>query len=327
MCQSRSPPRSHHCPRKWDECVPSRVTQADLLDLVSSVSHGQRADLSYVLDRMMSMTLGRPPGISDDDIDVSLPNVQVEPVTLPVQEMCIQSMVSAIHYFKLKRLESQIQRTYYTIAGRNRLQAAGSSWPLLGLLEQWESDIPVEAANPARDQLPCCSKDWFQLRVIEARLHLLRPMCSGTGQTSDEYLALLAKNAALGCELQCVPMLTQAETAERRPINSVSQLREPRSIPPSYVVSPCYMPCFEIPPSYHSVKSLSQSKPHQRPCLRTPSPTHRQLLSTTYSKSSQAHAWIRSVGIDQKRRPRYPPSRRIGRQRQRRRPVVLVGVL
>ena len=152
-------------------------------------------------------------------------------------------------------------------------------------------------------------------------------MCSGTGQTSDEYLALLAKNAALGCELQCVFMLTQAETAERRPINSVSRLREPRSIPPSYVVSPCYMLCFEIPPSYHSVKSLSQSRPPQRPCLRTRNPIHRLLLSMMYSKSSRAHVWKRSVGIGQKRRPRFPSSRRTGRQRQRRRPVVLVSVL
>jgi hypothetical protein len=150
----------------------------------------------------MSMTLGRPPGISDDDIDVSLPNVHAEPVQLPVEEMCTQSMVSAVHYFKLKRLESQIQRTFYTVASRNRSQAAGSSWPLLGSLDSWESEIPVEADSSNRDQLPCCSKDWFQLRVIEARLHLLRPMCSGTGQTSNDFLPLLAKNAAMGCELQ-----------------------------------------------------------------------------------------------------------------------------
>jgi hypothetical protein len=160
------------------------------------------ADNSYVLDRMMSMTLGRPPGISDDDIDVSFPNAQTESINLPVPEMCAQSMISAIHYFKLKRIESQIQRVYYTVAGRDRSQARGSSWPLLQMLDQWEADIPVEARSRNAGNLPCCSKDWFQLRGIEARLHLLRPMCPDTGQTSDEFLTLLAQNAAKGCELQ-----------------------------------------------------------------------------------------------------------------------------
>jgi len=160
------------------------------------------AHTSYVLDRMMSMTLGRPPGISDDDIDVSLPNVLVEPLNLPLSEMRAQSMVSAVHYIGLKRLESQIQRTFYTVAGRDRVQAQASSQPLLVLLDQWEADIPAEASNTDRDGFPCCSKDWFQLRGIEARLHLLRPMCTGSGETSRDHLVLLAKNAAKGCELQ-----------------------------------------------------------------------------------------------------------------------------
>lgn len=157
---------------------------------------------SYVLDRMMSMTLGRPPGISDDDIDVSFPKAHIDPVMLPIPEMCAQSMVSAIHYFKLKRLESQIQRVHYTVAGRDRSNAAASSWPLLRLLDQWEAEIPLEGASDTRDALPCCSRDWFQLRGVEARLHLLRPMCPDNGQISEESLLLLAKNAAKGCELQ-----------------------------------------------------------------------------------------------------------------------------
>lgn len=150
----------------------------------------------------MSMTLGRPPGISDDDIDVSLPNILVDPLNLPIAEMRVHSMVSAVHYIKLKQLESQIQRTFYTVAGRNRAQAQQSSQPLLLLLDQWEANIPQEAMLLERDRYPCCSKDWFQLRGIEARLHLLRPMCTGSEEASSDYLSLLAKSAAKGCELQ-----------------------------------------------------------------------------------------------------------------------------
>jgi hypothetical protein len=150
----------------------------------------------------MSMTLGRPPGISDDDIDVSLPNVRPEPINLPEPEMRTHSMASAVHYIKLKQLESQIQRVHYTVAGRNRAQTVDSAPALLRLLDQWEAAIPAEAAISNRDGYPCCSRDWFQLRGIEARLHLLRPMCAINGDASKRYLTLLAKNAAQGCELQ-----------------------------------------------------------------------------------------------------------------------------
>jgi hypothetical protein len=111
-------------------------------------------------------------------------------------------MVSAVHYFKLKRIESQIQRVHYTVVGRDRAKAAEASWPLLRLLDKWDTEIPLEASDQQRDNLPCCSRDWFQLRSIEARLHLLRPMCAENDFMVNDALPLLAQNAAKGCELQ-----------------------------------------------------------------------------------------------------------------------------
>lgn len=148
------------------------------------------------------MTLGRPPGISDDDIDVTFPKVDVGSVNLPLEEMRAHSMKSAVHYFKLKRIESQIQRVNYTVVGRDRDRSVAQSWPLLRELDRWEAEIPLEAVSQHRDNLPCCSRDWFQLRGIEAKLHLLRPMCSDGGRAVNESLVLLAQNAAKGCELQ-----------------------------------------------------------------------------------------------------------------------------
>lgn len=159
-------------------------------------------DDGYVLDRMMSMTLGRPPGISDDDIDVTLPRVEITSVNLPLPEMRAHSMISAVHYIKLKRIESQIQRVNYTVLGRDRKRSVEQSWSLLRQLDRWEAEIPLEATDQHREDLPCSSRDWFQLRGIEARLHLLRPMCSDGGPAVDESLVLLAQNAAKGCELQ-----------------------------------------------------------------------------------------------------------------------------
>jgi hypothetical protein len=118
----------------------------------------------------------------------------------------------------------------------------------------------------------------------------------------------------------------QAESAERRPINLVSRRQEPRYTRPLYVVSPCSMPCFEIPPFYPSVKSLSRSKLHRRRCSRTRNPTRRLLLFMTSSKSSRVHVWTRSVGIGHRMSQQgFLLSRRIGRRRRRKLPAVLVS--
>ncbi|KAL7418364.1 hypothetical protein Q5752_006822 [Cryptotrichosporon argae] len=154
---------------------------------------------AYTLDRMMALLLGRPPGISDDDIDVDLPELFVPEANLSIAGMRTASMASSIHYIRLKRIESRIQRAVYTVA-RDAPQT--DPWALLRELDDWEAEIPAEASANACWSLPCCSRDWFHLRGVEARLQLLRPLCTNDQATKTTLLPQLALNAARGCELQ-----------------------------------------------------------------------------------------------------------------------------
>ncbi|KAK8870133.1 hypothetical protein IAR55_000703 [Kwoniella newhampshirensis] len=155
----------------------------------------------YTLDRMMSMLLGRPPGISDDDIDVDSPDAHSPEIELSLPDMPTSSMVSSVHYIKLKRIDSQIQRAVYTVANRKSIRTPSDFWPLLGMIDQWESDIPAEASSDDCQSLPCCTKDWFDLRGVETRLSLLRPLCMDNEDCTAVFLPHLAQNAARGCEL------------------------------------------------------------------------------------------------------------------------------
>lgn len=58
--------------------------------------------VSYILDRMMTMSLGRPPGLADDDIDAELPHDIdcVEAAPAP-RRTTNTSMSSSVHYIKL----------------------------------------------------------------------------------------------------------------------------------------------------------------------------------------------------------------------------------
>lgn len=152
------------------------------------------AKCSYTLDRMVSSLLGRPPGISDDDIDAELPSTAEGPADS-------KPMVSAVHYIKLKQLESKIHRAVFSTARRTVISPTDVRQYLQDL-EQWENDIPEEADLEDHWAVPCCSRDWFLLRAVEARLHLLRPLCEEEGEMTRKFLPLLAQTAAQGCNLQ-----------------------------------------------------------------------------------------------------------------------------
>jgi hypothetical protein len=155
---------------------------------------------SYTLDRMVSMLLGRPVGISDDDIDVDLPSVE----TLEEDEDLPQSsMVSAVHYIKLKQIESEIQRKAFSVRNKKTL-TANDVWAILNSISIWENSIPAEASQADHLAVPCCSRDWFLLRGVEARLHLLRHVCTEGSELISTFLPQLALNAAKGCDLQYV---------------------------------------------------------------------------------------------------------------------------
>ena len=158
----------------------------------------QKLILSYVLDRMTSVILGRPPGISDDDIDIDLPDPSNFTIEVSVNRLRSSGMSSAVHYIKLKQIVSSIQRAVYTVSSRNTPRNVPQAWAILDSLQKWENEIPQRTDSNA----PCCSLEWFQLRGVEARLQLLRALCTGEANVAETFLGHLAANAARGCELQ-----------------------------------------------------------------------------------------------------------------------------
>ncbi|WVQ94027.1 hypothetical protein IAU59_001105 [Kwoniella sp. CBS 9459] len=155
----------------------------------------------YTLDRMIALLLGRPPGLSDDDFDVELPEVYepTEEERPTLVSMKHSSMASAVHHIKLKQIESQIQRSVYSV---KRQSQPSDYWQLLSMLDEWESAIPSEASSDDFGKYPSCSRDWFLLKGVEARLHLLRPLCTDGSPSGDSFVSHLATQAARGCEIQ-----------------------------------------------------------------------------------------------------------------------------
>ncbi|WVW84315.1 hypothetical protein I302_106349 [Kwoniella bestiolae CBS 10118] len=155
----------------------------------------------YILDRMMCLLLGRPPGISDNDVDVDLPEIYESTEKPKLPSLQLSSMASANHHIKLKCIESRIQRSVYGIKRQNQPQAL-DYWELLNDLEEWENTIPIEASSMTYWMAPCNSKDWFLLKGVEARLHLLRPLCAEGQSAGAVFVSHLATHAARGCEIQ-----------------------------------------------------------------------------------------------------------------------------
>lgn len=103
-------------------------------------------------------------------------------------------MSSSIHLLVLKRIESIIQKQVYRV-DRPALDGPDE---LLRRLDEWEAAIPSEASSPTAWSVPCCSRDYFLMRGLEARLYLLRPLAVAGAE--PRLIALLAGYAAAACE-------------------------------------------------------------------------------------------------------------------------------
>ncbi|KAL8287174.1 hypothetical protein RQP46_003626 [Phenoliferia psychrophenolica] len=150
---------------------------------------------AYVLDRMMSLSLGRPTGISDRDIDIEMPLdidcVNPNPVPSAVTGACT-SLTSAIHLINLKRIESAIQKQAYRVDR----PATDSPDDLLQRIDAWEAAIPAEASSPSSWNIPCVSRDYFLMRGLESRLFLLRPL-TVEPDADRQHIKLLADSSTL----------------------------------------------------------------------------------------------------------------------------------
>ncbi|RDW85138.1 hypothetical protein BP6252_02728 [Coleophoma cylindrospora] len=112
----------------------------------------------YYLDRDVSLALGRPPAISDNDIDVELP-LDIDEAT--DSELAIQqaaqlateiprnpptTLTSFVHRVRLKRIESEIQHLLYRVD--RPIKASDSIiQDFLNQLYAWRDMLPKDAKN------------------------------------------------------------------------------------------------------------------------------------------------------------------------------------
>ncbi|RYP51832.1 hypothetical protein DL768_002908 [Monosporascus sp. mg162] len=113
---------------------------------------------TYFMDRDVSFAIGRPPGISDHDIDAELPfDIPEETVDDEVVRRAstnvsnipaspANSLTSFIHRTRLKRIESEIQHIVYRVDQPGSVPDEAVN-VFLDRLTEWRETIPYEAKN------------------------------------------------------------------------------------------------------------------------------------------------------------------------------------
>ncbi len=118
---------------------------------------------AYFLDRDISFAIGRPPSISDHDIDTDLPlDIPEETVDDEVVRRASahisnvpanpgNSLTSFIHRLRLKKIESEIQHIIYRVDQLDKIPD-GMIDTFLDRLTIWNDTIPYEARNYVHKQ-------------------------------------------------------------------------------------------------------------------------------------------------------------------------------
>ncbi|KAI5457531.1 fungal-specific transcription factor domain-containing protein [Mariannaea sp. PMI_226] len=152
---------------------------------------------SYSMDRAAAMTLGRPFGVSDDDIDIELPldiddnhitstMVYGQPRVAPNEPATALS--AAIHTFRLRRIWSKIQRVHYSIA-KGPISGVPITEALRSELDEWHACTPkpLQPSTPKLSVFGSC--DWFQIAFDHSILLLYCPQIVSSDPSETISLA------------------------------------------------------------------------------------------------------------------------------------------
>ncbi|KAI1082921.1 fungal-specific transcription factor domain-containing protein [Whalleya microplaca] len=113
---------------------------------------------AYFLDRDISIAIGRPPSISDHDIDADLPfdvnedtldDEVVRQAAMRASDIPVNppnTLTSFIHRTRLKKIESEIQHTVYRVDRPNKVSEAIIDL-FLEQLHAWKDAIPYDSKN------------------------------------------------------------------------------------------------------------------------------------------------------------------------------------
>jgi hypothetical protein len=113
---------------------------------------------TYFLDRDISIAIGRPPSLSDHDIDAEMPldidedtrsDDIVRQAAMHISNTPaspVNSLTSFIHRLRLKRIESEIQHIIYRVDRADKVNESAIG-EFLERLDAWKDAIPFEARN------------------------------------------------------------------------------------------------------------------------------------------------------------------------------------
>lgn len=144
----------------------------------------------YTMDRQVSIPLGRPFAIADQDIDVRLP--------LDVDEFCQDtqalekasmlnpdvvrtestSLTAFLHILRLRRIESSIQQTIYRVDQKSNFTDAEIEF-YLEQLDKWKRLIPLDAKKQVdRESIAFDGYDYYMIFYYKCHRLLLYPLIS-----------------------------------------------------------------------------------------------------------------------------------------------------
>lgn len=130
------------------------------------------------MDRQVSIPLGRPFAIADQDIDARLPfDVNEDCQDLEILEKASKidpdivktestSLSAFLHVLRLRRIESSIQQTIYRVDQKANINEAEVDI-YLSRLEEWKTLIPLDARKQVDQAIvPFDGHDYYGLRAL-----------------------------------------------------------------------------------------------------------------------------------------------------------------
>ncbi|KAH8678294.1 fungal-specific transcription factor domain-containing protein [Xylariales sp. PMI_506] len=168
----------------------------------------------YYLDRELSISLGRPPSISDHDIDVELP-LDVDDSVQDVDAFNLASLRDQsqpanpptnltyfIHLIRLKRIQSEIQTTIYRVdAVPNPIESERATDRFLDSLASWKKAIPPKIGtwDVMKGQKPAYREDVYMISYHRCVRLLLQPQLYAK-VINDRYFELCMESCRGVCE-------------------------------------------------------------------------------------------------------------------------------
>lgn len=162
---------------------------------------------TYCMDRDVCIAIGRPPSISDHDIDTELPlHVdeaecdereirQAATEALPGKCVSYTTLTPFIHRLKLKFIESKIQHVAYRVDKPEPLTSLSVDG-FLAQLDEWYQAIPVQAQHfEPRPGVPYDGMEFYTIHYNRCVRLLLYPQLSIKPVTA-QYLERCARASA-----------------------------------------------------------------------------------------------------------------------------------